>query len=168
MDISKFKYNPFTGKKLDENKEYNNINQFLEDEEIEVSQEDFKDNKNNDISEINNKNFNNNLSEIHNNKDYIELKKLYKYYYYIDSKGLKYKYTLNKIYNNKKIYYSCSDSKCHGVAILSINDKYTEKEKELQSIKEFIPKKINNPYHSILWENHSYNRVIYMQKEFDE
>ena len=33
---------------------------------------------------------------------------------------------------------------------------------------EFKPKKINNNYHSISLENHSYNRILYMKKEIDD
>jgi hypothetical protein len=42
-----------------------------------------------------------------------------------------------------------------------------EKFKEDNSIIEFIPKKVGNKYHTIKWENHSYNRKEYMKNEIE-
>ena len=89
-----FKYNPYNGKILEK---YN----------IQLD--------NNDNNSLNN----NNIKD-KNNKD-ENYKREFKYYYYKDSLDKIYKYTINRFYNLKKIYYSCSDTKCNGVGILSID-----------------------------------------------
>ena len=125
-----FKYNPYNDKILEK---YN----------IQLD--------NNDNNSLNN----NNIKD-KNNKD-ENYKREFKYYYYKDSLDKIYKYTINRFYNLKKIYYSFSDTKCNGVGIISII--YGKNEKENLKICEFKPKKINNNYHSISLENHSYNRI---------
>ena len=136
-------YNPFTGKKLV--LEDNNINNII-------------DNNNNENEDIINKK---------NTAEDDFLKKSLKYYFYTDNSGKNYKYSLNKIYNSKKIYYFCYDTKYNGIGSLSLYSEYSEKDKEIKNIVEFTPKNINNIYHSIPWEKHSYNRVIYMKNEID-
>ena len=160
-----FKFNPYTGEKI-------LYNEILEE---------------NNLANIKSKNINKNLGvdnnkilknsphltlikeeDNYNKNEQEQLKKLYKYYFYIDSKGFKYKYTINKIYKNQKIYYNCSDSKCNGCGLLILSNNLPEKDKEKNNFKEFIPKKINNKYHNIEWSKHSYNRILYMKTEFEE
>ena len=90
------------------------------------------------------------------------------YFYYKDDNDYIYKYTIKRIYDNKTVYYNCSDTKCNVAGVLKLDKSTTEKYKEINNIKDFISKEINNnKYHSIDWEKHSYNSIKYLKEEID-
>ena len=60
---------------------------------------------------------------------------------------------MNKLYNLKKIYYCCYDTKCNGIGSLSLYTENTKKEKEIKNIVEFTPKKINPLQNKTINEN---------------